>query len=335
MSTMINSKCACCGEAVERLRYFPRQLLTADDMDAEQKFILEKLRLHNRYLHGWGVVCGFEVEPVTNAKGWQVRVCPGYALSPCGDEISIDECITVDLKTGAKEQPCSVRWPCPPVGEMPPARDGSVTAYVAVRYAECFTRPVRVHPAGCGCDETGCEYSRVRESYEIKVLWKLPDSHTKETVKPGRVVPCPPCTDDPWVVLATIKLPKDERTGITDITYGDRRTLSPPSIVENGFIAEDVLFEPDGSILTPKSQQILDRLVAFMNENKDVKVSLHGYAYSGKSKTENPRLSDKRWQSVKDYLVKKGIESSRISGKGFGEANPIADNNTGRSSTEQ
>lgn len=223
-------KVACnCGfcQPNERLRYFPRQLLTADDMRAEQEYFRDKLRRHNQYLHGWGVVCGCTVEPVTATNGWKVRVCPGYAVDPQGDEIWIDECVEVDLQTGADKQPCSVRWPCPPVGEMPTSGNGTTSVvYVAVRYAECFTRPVRVHPAGCGCDETGCEYSRIRDSFEIKVLWQLPQSHIdarkddatwcamvqQESAVMRRlhtypVPPCPECVEDPWVVLATVTIP--------------------------------------------------------------------------------------------------------------------------------
>jgi hypothetical protein len=251
MSAMIESKCACCGETVERLRYFPRQLLTADDMRAEQQYVHEKMRRHNRFLHGWGVVCGCTVEQVQNVKGWQVRVCPGYAVGPQGDEIWINECVEVDLKTGAQEQPCSVRWPCPPVGDMPGARDGTVTAYIAVRYAECFSRPVRVHPAGCGCDETGCEYSRIRDSFEIKVLWQLPQSHVdakqddaewcsklhklgslERRVHQLPVPPCPECMSDPWVVLATVTIPATQdaagnQTTTLTISYADCRVLLP------------------------------------------------------------------------------------------------------------
>lgn len=247
MTTVMDTKCLNCSTPMERLRYFPRQLLTADDMRAEQEYVREKLRRHNRYLHGWGVVCGCMVEPVTSVKEWRVRVCPGYAVSPQGDEIWVSDCVEVDLKTGARDQPCSVRWPCPPVGEMPPGQDGKVTAYIALRYAECYSRPVRVHPAGCGCDETGCEYSRVVDSFEIKVLWQLPQSHVDAknddmqwcstlqeptTEQPQQhiypVPPCPPCVSEPWIVLATVIIPNSGNT--TDvpslqISYADRRVL--------------------------------------------------------------------------------------------------------------
>jgi OOP family OmpA-OmpF porin len=39
-------------------------------------------------------------------------------------------------------------------------------------------------------------------------------------------------------------------------------------------------------------------------------------------------LSDRRWESVKTYVVSKGIDGGRISGQGFGESKPIADNKT-------
>jgi len=248
MATMMETNCLCCGKPIERLRYFPRQLLTADDMRAEQEYVREKLRRHNRYLHGWGVVCGCAVEPVANVKSWRVRVCPGYAVGPQGDEIWISDCVEVDLKSGAKDQPCSVRWPCPPVGEMPPDRDGRITAYIALRYAECFSRPVRVHPAGCGCDEMGCEYSRVLDSFEIKVLWQLPQSHidaknddthwcdTFKKLTPAEqrghafpTPPCPRCESDPWVVLATVIISTKENVPTSvlpeHISYVDRRVL--------------------------------------------------------------------------------------------------------------
>ncbi len=47
----------------DRLRYFYGQMLHARDLLAEQAYFREKMKLHNRCLHGWGVVCGLEVLP--------------------------------------------------------------------------------------------------------------------------------------------------------------------------------------------------------------------------------------------------------------------------------
>lgn len=248
MSDMSDLPCACDAAPLERLRYFNRQLLNADDMRTEQEYFREKARRHNRYLHGWGVVCGCAVEPVKDAKSWTVQVCPGYAVGPQGDEIRIDHCVMVDLRLGATPEPCTVRWPCPPTGDMPGTTGGAPRrAYIAVRYAECHSRPVKVHPGGCGCDDTQCEHSRIRDSFEIKVLWTLPESHVNArkddkawraalagmAQDPERqlgmpVPPCPECDSDPWVVLATVLLPADPAGGTggsLQVSYFDRRAL--------------------------------------------------------------------------------------------------------------
>ena len=251
MTDMSDLNCQTCGAQLERVRYFPRQLLTADDMRVEQDYFREKHRRHNRYLHGWGVVCGCEIKTLPTAKSWTVRVCPGYVIGPQGDEILIDDCRDIDLKLGDTHDPCTVRWPCPPTGEMPRDEKGTTIVYIAVRYAECMSRPARVHPAGCGCDESLCEYSRIRDSFEIKVLWQLPESHVaavkhdkawcdlvdeatlndEESPHLFPVPPCPECVTEPWVVLAKVEFPA-HLTPSTDgnkpgvkISYTDRRVL--------------------------------------------------------------------------------------------------------------
>jgi hypothetical protein len=246
MAGWVDDCCTACIGSLERVRYFPRQLLTADDMRVEQDYFRQRLRRHTLYLHGWGIVCGATVEAApAGSLHWQVRVCPGLVISPQGDEIMIDDCILFDLKTGLPQpEPCAVRYPCPPDGEMPD-RERNPIVFVAIRYAECKTRPVRVPPAGCGCDEMDCDYSRIRESFDLKVLWKLPESHVKareadeawcKTVKQKAAnikrlhqwpTPlCPPCESDPWVVLATVRLPKDNKDLTPgDISEKDRRVL--------------------------------------------------------------------------------------------------------------
>jgi len=98
--------------------------------------------------------------------------------------------------------------------------------------------------------------------------------------------------------------------------------------VERTIILDDVLFDFDKSTVKPEAAAILDRLVGFMNENKSAKVSLSGYTDNVGTEAYNLKLSERRWMSSKDYLVKKGVDSGRVSGQGFGETKPIADNKT-------
>ena len=91
---------------------------------------------------------------------------------------------------------------------------------------------------------------------------------------------------------------------------------------------DDVLFDFDKSTIKPEAAAILDRLVAFMNENKDKRVNLSGHTDSIGTERYNQSLSERRANSARDYLAKKGVDSSRISAQGFGETKPIADNKT-------
>src|SRR5215470_1511513 len=96
MATGPNGDCTQPGTpSLERVRYFPRQLVTADDLTQDQEYFRNKLRRHNRLLHGWGVVCGARVKK--GAGDCEVVIEPGYLLGPHGDEIGIDCERTVDL----------------------------------------------------------------------------------------------------------------------------------------------------------------------------------------------------------------------------------------------
>ena len=71
----------------ERPRYFTGKLLTAEDLELEQRYHLERRHLLNRMLHGAGIVSGLGV----TAGDDSVTVAPGFALDPEGREILICE----------------------------------------------------------------------------------------------------------------------------------------------------------------------------------------------------------------------------------------------------
>lgn len=204
---------------LERVRFFPRQLITPNDLTQDQEYFRSKARRHNRLLHGWGVVCGAGVTRVSDTA--QVVVQPGYVLGPFGDEIVIDDPVTIDLcaeDLDGNAASCGGVASDPWCGDVKINRTAGVPLYVAVKYDECESRPVRTYPGACGCNEADCEYSRVRDGFAIKVLTRLPSSYDpmpgadfaatvswREDVKDcGR--PCPPCPDDPWVILADVIL---------------------------------------------------------------------------------------------------------------------------------
>src|SRR5215471_1121156 len=117
--TSKTTQCLCVDDrGLERVRYFPRQLIGAEDLRLEQEYFRQKLRRHNRFLHGWGIVCGCEVKPSpTKDKPFQVVICPGYVITPFGDEIMIGTPALFDLATClvSSDDPCALAAPCPPV----------------------------------------------------------------------------------------------------------------------------------------------------------------------------------------------------------------------------
>jgi hypothetical protein len=118
---------------------------------------------------------------------------------------------------------------------------------VAIKYAECLARPVRAMPAGCACEEEACEYSRIRDSFQIECLTELPPSHQPPPgpslcdLIAGKQLPlCPPCPAEPWVVLAEVTLPASPSTqindsGIDNITV--RRQIYSTAILQEQLIA--------------------------------------------------------------------------------------------------
>lgn len=88
--------CPDCGalECLCRPRFFAGQLLSEQDLNRLDQYIKKKNQLHNRNLHGWGVVNGLKV--LCDPCG-QIKVSKGYAISPCGDDIVVCDDTPVDI----------------------------------------------------------------------------------------------------------------------------------------------------------------------------------------------------------------------------------------------
>lgn len=227
----MNTHSTCCGgttsacdtSIAEVPRYYPRQLITPEDLTLEQDYFRDRMRRHNRLLHGWGVVCGALVCPAstTDTNGvvsltpWEVIVQPGYILGPYGDEIILDCTRTVDLRTtgvsGVTGDPC-VDAPDPWCSQVTVQRTTG-TLYIAIKYQRSMTRPVRVQPIGCGCDDNTCECSRWHDGYQIGILTCCPDANQTppkgDNLFKGDVPSCPNCPPQPWVVLAAVQVDSD------------------------------------------------------------------------------------------------------------------------------
>jgi OOP family OmpA-OmpF porin len=90
---------------------------------------------------------------------------------------------------------------------------------------------------------------------------------------------------------------------------------------------EPIQFEFNSSVLKTESYPILDALSSRLRENNS-KVTLKGYASSEGTAAYNMKLSKDRANSVKTYLVNSGVNASQVTARGYGEANPVASNDT-------
>jgi outer membrane protein OmpA-like peptidoglycan-associated protein len=93
-------------------------------------------------------------------------------------------------------------------------------------------------------------------------------------------------------------------------------------------------FAFDKATLTPEGEHLLDQAVKTMQDNPSITVTCEGYTDSVGSDAYNLKLSQRRADAAKAYLVKKGIAASRIKTKGHGKADPVASNATAEGRAE-
>lgn len=106
-----------------------------------------------------------------------------------------------------------------------------------------------------------------------------------------------------------------------------RINLSPAKVGEKLMLA-NVFYEIDSWELKKESLEELNNLADLLSFNKNLIVEIGGYTDSTGTDTHNLVLSEKRANSVVNYLVGKGISPSRLKSKGYGNTYPVGDNVT-------
>lgn len=93
-------------------------------------------------------------------------------------------------------------------------------------------------------------------------------------------------------------------------------------------VLENIFFDIDKYDLKEKSITELEKIIRFLNENPDMKVEISGHTDDSGLSAYNKQLSQRRAQSVYNYLIAHGINSKRLTTTGYGSDRPIADNAT-------
>ena len=108
-------------------------------------------------------------------------------------------------------------------------------------------------------------------------------------------------------------------TGVDVIRDGDNLLLRMPS---------GITFAYDKADVQPQFQPTLNDVASVLSQYPKTYIDVYGHTDSDGSDAYNQTLSERRAQSVANYLVGKGVQSARIATRGFGETQPIASNAT-------
>jgi outer membrane protein OmpA-like peptidoglycan-associated protein len=126
------------------------------------------------------------------------------------------------------------------------------------------------------------------------------------------------------------KRAREEAEKRAEAAMADLRKFAEVKKDDRGMVitlAGGVLFKTDKSELLPAAQARLNQIAdALTRTSPDAKLVVGGYTDSQGTEAHNQELSEQRAKSVADYLVTRGVARDRVTSKGFGQGNPIADN---------
>ncbi|MDB4293221.1 OmpA family protein, partial [Maribacter sp.] len=92
--------------------------------------------------------------------------------------------------------------------------------------------------------------------------------------------------------------------------------------------AKTILFDTGKAALKTETVSVFVDIIKILNEYPTSKFSVEGHTDSSGGEKTNQALSEKRANSVRDFLIAEGIAADRLTAVGYGEARPIADNKT-------
>ena len=130
----------------------------------------------------------------------------------------------------------------------------------------------------------------------------------------------------PGYLFYSENYPLNDSANIND-AYEVRIPLSRIKVGKSATL-NNIFFETDRYALLPQSKSDLDQLVRFLDLNAHVHIEIGGHTDNTGTEAYNQKLSESRAEAVFDYLVKAGVAAQRLRFKGYGQALPIATNDT-------
>ncbi len=133
-------------------------------------------------------------------------------------------------------------------------------------------------------------------------------------------------------VQAIALAPGKPDSGVASAAYNVAPPPPPPRVVvtkEKLQLTEKVFFDTGKATIQQRSYGLLDDVAAALKDHPEVqKVIIEGHTDNKGGAAKNLALSKARAESVRKYLVTKGVEKKRLAARGFGAKRPVADNKT-------
>jgi OOP family OmpA-OmpF porin len=174
--------------------------------------------------------------------------------------------------------------------------------------------------------------SKTGQPIDAKVIFAGPSSYkqvTNATVS-GYTISIPSTNEYTVTIEAPAYVSTMEKLGIHTYEMRELEMNFKLQPVEVGTIVnlKNVLFAQAKTDILPESYPELDMVADFLKANAHLKIELSGHTDNRGVHADNVKLSQQRVNKVKEYLVSKGIDSKRITGRGYGGTKPIASNDT-------
>jgi len=130
-------------------------------------------------------------------------------------------------------------------------------------------------------------------------------------------------------------IPDTDKDGVNDEedkcpnTPGPKSNNGCPELAQYNFEAKAIQFASGSTDFTKAASSELNKLAGILKEHSEIrKVSIEGHTDNTGKADKNLVLSQKRVDAVKAYLIKKGVDASRLTVQAFGDTKPTADNST-------
>lgn len=251
--------------------------------------------------------------------------CPG---TPAGESVDAAGCSASQRDSdgdGVKDN--ADRCPNTPAGEAVDAEGCSASQKdgdgdgVVDNLDKCLDTP-----AGEAVDHDGCSASQLDSDGDgvMNNVDQCPDTPAGELVDAGGCSASQRDFDGDGVSDAVDRCPNTPAGTAVDLNGCSKLFMEGGKALA----LEGVLFKTGSAAMTPMSQSVLDKVAVALMNNPAVRAEVGGHTDNVGDAKSNQRLSQKRADAVRNYLIKKGVPADQVTAVGYGQTQPIAPNET-------